>query len=195
LSYGSFQGNATGDLVEFLGMPYAAPPLRFAAPTLPLRFAGVRQATSFGAACPQQATAIPGGSVNFSTSLSSEDCLFINVVKPASIPTGKKLPVLFWIYGGSFQDGDSSMNPALLGFWEGRRRRLQILEILVSEISVSHWNGFTNTLLPSAVTLTKLQFGARVQAPYPLVYNSLSIMGILMVCSTERSWNPDPPTI
>jgi hypothetical protein len=23
--------------------------------------------------------------------------------------------------------------------------------------SVSHWNGFTNTLLPSAVTLTKLQ--------------------------------------
>lgn len=25
LNYGSFQGNATGDLVEFLGMPYAAP--------------------------------------------------------------------------------------------------------------------------------------------------------------------------
>ena len=26
LSYGSFQGNATGDIVEFLGMPFAAPP-------------------------------------------------------------------------------------------------------------------------------------------------------------------------
>ena len=26
LSYGSFQGNSTGALVEFLGMPYAAPP-------------------------------------------------------------------------------------------------------------------------------------------------------------------------
>jgi hypothetical protein len=26
LGYGSFQGNATGALVEFLGMPYAAPP-------------------------------------------------------------------------------------------------------------------------------------------------------------------------
>jgi hypothetical protein len=26
LSYGSFQGNATGDLAEFLGMPFAAPP-------------------------------------------------------------------------------------------------------------------------------------------------------------------------
>ena len=29
LSYGSFQGNATGDLVEFLGMPFAAPPYVF----------------------------------------------------------------------------------------------------------------------------------------------------------------------
>lgn len=26
LNYGSFQGNATGDLVQFLGMPFAAPP-------------------------------------------------------------------------------------------------------------------------------------------------------------------------
>ena len=26
LTYGSFQGNATGDLVQFLGMPFAAPP-------------------------------------------------------------------------------------------------------------------------------------------------------------------------
>ena len=26
LSYGSFQGNATADLEEFLGIPYAAPP-------------------------------------------------------------------------------------------------------------------------------------------------------------------------
>ena len=26
LSYGSFQGNLTGDLVEFLGIPFAAPP-------------------------------------------------------------------------------------------------------------------------------------------------------------------------
>ena len=93
LSYGSFQGNATGALVEFLGMPYAAPPyvsllnfcffdknflesLRFAPATLPLKFAGVRQATSFGASCPQQATTFPGGSlgVNTSTSLISEDC-------------------------------------------------------------------------------------------------------------------------
>ena len=29
LSYGSFQGNATSNLVEFLGMPFAAPPYAF----------------------------------------------------------------------------------------------------------------------------------------------------------------------
>ena len=29
LSYGSFQGNLTGDVVEFLGIPFAAPPYAF----------------------------------------------------------------------------------------------------------------------------------------------------------------------
>ena len=29
LNYGSFRGNATGDLVEFLGIPFAAPPYAF----------------------------------------------------------------------------------------------------------------------------------------------------------------------
>ena len=48
--------------------------LRFAPATLPLEFSGVRQATSFGAACPQQAITVPGGSVNFSALLISEDC-------------------------------------------------------------------------------------------------------------------------
>ena len=48
--------------------------LRFAPPELPLKFAGVRQATSFGAACPQQAVDVPGGAFNFSAIQTSEDC-------------------------------------------------------------------------------------------------------------------------
>ena len=52
--------------------------LRFAPPEPPLAFAGVRQTTKFGAACPQQAmdiSFIPGlGSRNASTPASSEDC-------------------------------------------------------------------------------------------------------------------------
>jgi len=97
LSYGSFQGNATGNLVEFLGIPFAAPPyvsysffsfllhieqrssksvgnLRFALPKPPLKFAGVRQVTSFGAACPQQAVSIPGLGPISGALASSEDC-------------------------------------------------------------------------------------------------------------------------
>ncbi|KAF8955416.1 carotenoid ester lipase precursor [Flammula alnicola] len=110
LNYGSFQGNATGKVVEFLGMPFAAPPvrnLRFANPQAPIPFEGVRQATQFGAECFQMdltgnaSAAIVG----------SEDCLFINVVKPANIPAGKKLPVLFWIFGGGFEVGSSTGNP------------------------------------------------------------------------------------
>ena len=102
LSYGSFQGNAAAELEEFLGIPFAAPPyasysifpfaytenyvlslksvgnLRFAHPEPPLTFAGVRQATKFGAACPQQAmdlSSVPGlGSRHPRPPPSSEDC-------------------------------------------------------------------------------------------------------------------------
>ena len=73
LSYGSFQGNTSGSVTQFLGMSFAAPPyvlppfdpfnayrfsvgnLRFSPPQPPVAFRGVRQATSFGAACFQQA--------------------------------------------------------------------------------------------------------------------------------------------
>ena len=100
LSYGSFQGNATADLEEFLGIPFAAPPyasysifacaytenyvlflksignLRFAYPEPPLTFSGVRQTTRFGAACPQQEirSPIPGRRASAPATASSEDC-------------------------------------------------------------------------------------------------------------------------
>ncbi|KAF8814379.1 carotenoid ester lipase precursor [Phlegmacium glaucopus] len=125
LKYGSFQGNSTGNLEKFLGMPFAAPPvrnLRFAPPQPPVEFSGIRQVTSFGAACFQHALnfsvfdplGIPGFVEAFTASIPSvvsEDCLFINVVKPANPHFSKKLPVLFWIYGGGFEYGDTSMNP------------------------------------------------------------------------------------
>ncbi|KAI0942553.1 hypothetical protein AcW1_003150 [Taiwanofungus camphoratus] len=103
LSYGSFQGVAEGNISSFLGMPFAQPPLgnlRFAPPQEPQPFHGVRQAVEYGAACPQQAQTIPAG-LPFNLSASrpppnvSEDCLFVNVIKPASTTIGDKLPVLF----------------------------------------------------------------------------------------------------
>lgn len=37
-----------------------------------------------------------------------EDCLTINVQRPANMASGKLLPVLFWIYGGAFEVGATS---------------------------------------------------------------------------------------
>ncbi|KAJ3511322.1 hypothetical protein NLJ89_g4169 [Agrocybe chaxingu] len=98
LSYGSFQGKTTNDVLEFLGIPFAAPPvgnLRFAPPKNPLKIEGVQQATAYGPSCPYLIPEgnVPGG--GGTPSPMSEDCLHINVVRPGSIPYGKKLPVVF----------------------------------------------------------------------------------------------------
>src|ERR1700738_1036761 len=37
----------------------------------------------------------------------SEDCLYLNVYAPSSVPPLGGYPVLFWIYGGSLQFGDA----------------------------------------------------------------------------------------
>ncbi|KAF9485003.1 alpha/beta-hydrolase [Pholiota conissans] len=110
LNYGSFQGNTTGTLDKFLGMPFAAPPvgnLRFAPPQAPLSFTGIRQATTFGTPCFQQHLTTDNPPISHV----SEDCLFINVIKPSNATGRKKLPVLMWIYGGGFEIGDTSFNP------------------------------------------------------------------------------------
>jgi acetylcholinesterase len=38
----------------------------------------------------------------------SEDCLTVNVLRPAGIPANASLPVMVWIYGGGFTHGMSA---------------------------------------------------------------------------------------
>ncbi|KAI0731479.1 sterol esterase [Fomitopsis betulina] len=122
LSYGSFRGNKTGNVMAFLGMPYAQAPtgaLRFAPPQPPQAFEGVYDATSYGAACYNQVGKLPAIDSSLPFNLSrgaqpaneSEDCLFVNVLTPAGAAVGDDLPVLFWIYGGAFETGNSASNP------------------------------------------------------------------------------------
>ncbi len=90
-----------GGGAEFLGIPYAEPPvgkLRWRAPVPKKPWKGIRDATSFGWSCPQP---LLGGAWNrHDAENNREDCLYINVFTPAW-PAAKPLPVIFWIHGGA----------------------------------------------------------------------------------------------
>jgi para-nitrobenzyl esterase len=98
----------SGKVKAFLGLPYAAPPvgdLRWKAPEPPAKWTGVRDATDFGAHCAQIHLF---DDIAFQDNGPSEDCLFLNVYAPADASARSKLPVMFWIHGGSYAVGSSS---------------------------------------------------------------------------------------
>ncbi len=99
---GQLRGKDAGGTDQYLGIPYAAPPvgpLRWRAPQPPARWSGVRAATQFGPHCPQSAGV-------FGKASTSEDCLYLNVFAPAGHrPSG--LPVMVWIHGGAYVSGES----------------------------------------------------------------------------------------
>jgi len=105
---GLLRGTTAGSDHEFLGIPYAAPPvgnLRWRAPQPAARWKGVRAATSFAPHCPQ-----PGSP--FGVASTSEDCLYLNVYAPAGVSLRNR-PVMVWIHGGALVTGESDdYNPA-----------------------------------------------------------------------------------
>ncbi|KAH9030327.1 carotenoid ester lipase precursor [Lactarius pseudohatsudake] len=124
LDRGTFIGTTTDGVNRFLGIPFAQPPvgdLRFRLPRAPGPYSGTHNATAFGLSCTQQATtlAIPNGlpqetvdlltSGSGATILDGEDCLVLNVVAPSQAGRGSKLPVVVWMYGGSFEFGSSTL--------------------------------------------------------------------------------------
>ena len=104
---GKLQGVIRDDVESFKGIPFAAPPvgeLRWRAPQPAAAWEGVRPADAFGHDCMQQPFAGDDAPL---TTRPAEDCLYLNVWRPAHAQ-GKKLPVLVWIYGGGFVNGGSS---------------------------------------------------------------------------------------
>ena len=92
---------------EFLGIPYAQPPvgdLRWHEPLPAQSWTDIREANTFGAPCAQP---ILGDWNKHDSQTSKEDCLFLNVITPAW-PAKTLLPVMFWIHGGANAGGTAS---------------------------------------------------------------------------------------
>ena len=101
---GQLQGHGDGSVFAFLGIPYAAPPvhaLRWKEPQPPASWTGVRDASTFGNRCAQNAS-----STNMTAASTTEDCLYLNVWTPN--PSASKLPVMVWIHGGGNFGGSAS---------------------------------------------------------------------------------------
>jgi para-nitrobenzyl esterase len=99
---GAVRGKTAGAMHEYLGIPYAAPPvgpLRWRPPQPAAPWAGIRDATAFAPHCPQP----PSG---FGVASTSENCLYLNVFTPPGA-RGGRLPVMVWVHGGSFLVGES----------------------------------------------------------------------------------------
>ena len=116
--YGVVRGtddSAASGTYAWKGVPYAKPPvgaLRWQPPAEPSAWTGERSATQFGSACLQMGRIYgPGANNRFddtigqtlNTPLGSEDCLTLNIWRPAT--PQDKLPVLVFVHGGSAISG------------------------------------------------------------------------------------------
>jgi para-nitrobenzyl esterase len=104
---GALEGAVQDEVLSFKGIPFAAPPvgdLRWRAPQPVQPWTGVRPATAYGHDCMQKP--FPSDAAPLGTE-PAEDCLVLNVWRPAQ-QTADKLPVMVWIYGGGFVNGGSS---------------------------------------------------------------------------------------
>jgi para-nitrobenzyl esterase len=94
--HGRVRGAQTSTVLSFKGIRYGAPPRRFEAPQQPRPWRGLRDAVTFGAACPQR---------GLDNEAQNEDCLFLNVWTPAL--SGRR-PVMVYIHGGAYNTGSGS---------------------------------------------------------------------------------------
>lgn len=97
---GLLRGSEGDGIRRFFGIPFATPPvgvLRWKAPLPPQAWQGERDATQFGAICPQAMRS------QERTWPQSEDCLTLNIWTPAD--AAEPLPVMVWIHGGGYMFG------------------------------------------------------------------------------------------
>ena len=104
--FGQIRGSINGNVYQFLGIPFAKPPvdsLRWKAPQNPDIKEGIKDATTFAPVCPQKK--FTQGESTF-TIEGDEDCLYLNIWTPDI--GNNNLPVMVFIHGGGNQQGSAS---------------------------------------------------------------------------------------
>lgn len=100
-------GTEKEGVISWLGLPYAAPPvnqLRWQPPHAVASWSTPRKANALANRCAQNADL-----GDFASAGGSEDCLYLNVYRPAvSGKEDKRLPVFVWIHGGALQVGQGA---------------------------------------------------------------------------------------
>lgn len=98
VAQGQLRGyGATPTTWQYLGVPYAQPPLanlRWRPPQAPVAWTGVRDAVAWGDQAPQNPSYQAFGEGGM-----SEDSLYLNVTAPRN---ANNLPVMVWFHGGGF---------------------------------------------------------------------------------------------
>ncbi|RDD40151.1 Acetylcholinesterase [Trichoplax sp. H2] len=118
-------------IYQFLGVPYAEPPIgarRFKrAVPIQSKWEKTRESIQFQASCPQQrleAAFFERTDPNDPSWQLNEDCLYLNIMTP-SLKSSDKLPVIFWIHGGSLRVGNAA-------WWHGQTLASQENVVVVS---------------------------------------------------------------
>jgi len=105
---GQVRGQEHDGVTRFLGIPYAASPtgmLRFRAPARPAAWDGILDAAAFSATPPKPDYAAPFDVLLPEPNIPGEDWLSVNVWTPG----GAARPVMVWIHGGAFSNGNSAI--------------------------------------------------------------------------------------
>jgi para-nitrobenzyl esterase len=133
---GKIRGFTRNGIHTFRGVPYAASTEgsgRFAAPTRPKPWAGIRSSMYYGPTCPQAPRSGWRNDENaflfqWDDGQPGEDCLRVNLWTPGS-NDGKKRPVMVWLHGGGWTAGSGQEQPAYNGENLSRRGDVVVVSL------------------------------------------------------------------